>query len=172
MSIDIMLHKYKNFYPKIGKNCFIAPSADIIGKVDIGDNCSVWFNATLRGDLNHIKIGKNVNIQDNCVMHNEVDIPVEIGDGTSIGHGAMVHGAKIGKNCIIGMGAILLSGSKIGKNCIIGAGSVVTEGTEISDNSMVLGIPGKVVRKTTEEHVKRIRENTDAYNGLRKDYLE
>ena len=167
-----MLYKYKNFYPKIAKNCFIAPSADIIGNVEIGEGSSIWFCAVIRGDQNSVKIGKNVSIQDNSVVHVDSDFGVEIVDDVVIGHNAIIHGTKIGTNCIIGMGAILLSGSKIGKNCIIGAGSLITEGTDIPDNSIVVGVPGKVVKQTNEEHVKRIKKNVENYVELNKEYLE
>ena len=166
-----MLHKYKNKSPKIEKGCFITPSADIIGDVEIGAGSSVWFSATIRGDLNPVRIGKNVSIQDNCSVHVSRDDLTEIADDVVVGHGAIVHGAKIGSNTIIGMGAILLNGVKVGKNCIIGAGSVVTERTEIPDNSIAIGTPCKVVKPATQEHIERIKKNVQEYVRLNKDYL-
>jgi len=166
-----MLHKYKNKYPTIGKDCFVAPSAEIIGDVEIGAGSSVWFSATIRGDLNPVRIGKNVSIQDNCSVHVSRDDLTEIADDVVVGHGAIVHGAKVGSNTIIGMGAILLNGSRIGKNCIIGAGSVVTERTEIPDNSIAIGTPCKVVKPASPEHIERIRKNVLEYAGLNKEYL-
>lgn len=166
------IYEYKRRGPKVGEGCFIAPSADIIGDVEIGDGSSVWFNATVRGDLNRIRIGKDVSIQDNCVLHTAREHPVEIADSVVVGHGAIVHGARIGGDTIIGMGAVLLSGSSVGKNCIIGAGSVVTEGTEIPDGSIALGAPAKVVKPVTRQHIERIKANVQEYVELNRDYLE
>ena len=167
-----MLHKYKNNFPKIAKDCFIAPSAEMIGDVEFGPGSSVWFNATIRADLNKVRIGKNVSIQDNCSVHVSRDDPTEIADNVVVGHGAIIHGAKVGSNTIIGMGAILLNGSKIGKNCIIGAGSVITEGTRIPDNSIAIGTPCKVVKPATEEHIERIKRNVEEYAKLNEEYLK
>ncbi|MBI5228276.1 gamma carbonic anhydrase family protein [Candidatus Micrarchaeota archaeon] len=166
-----MIYRYKEFIPKLSKDCFVAPSADIIGNVFIESGSSVWFNATIRGDSNKIKIGKNVSIQDNCVVHTDSDHPTEISDDVVVGHKALVHGAKVGSNTIIGMGAILLSGSVVGSNCIIGAGSVVTEGTEIPDNSIAIGIPAKVVKQVSEQHIERIKKNVKEYAELNELYL-
>ncbi|MBU0531904.1 gamma carbonic anhydrase family protein [Candidatus Micrarchaeota archaeon] len=167
-----MLHKYKDKYPRIGKNCFIASGAEIIGDVEMGDGSSIWFNAVVRADIAGIKIGERVSIQDNCVLHTTPGVTIEIGNDVAIGHNATIHSAKIGNNCIIGMGAVLLTNSKIGNNCIIGAGSVVTEGKEIPDNSIVMGIPAKVVKQVTDEHLERIRKNIEEYNKLTQDYLK
>ncbi len=167
-----MLHDYLGKRPDIGKNCFIAPSADLIGDVRIGEGSSVWYNATVRGDLEGISIGKDVSVQDNCVLHTARGEPVEIGDSVVVGHGAIVHGARIAGKCIIGMGAVLLSGSRIGRNCIIGAGSVVTEGTMIPDGSIAIGIPAKVVKSVTKEHIERIEANVQEYVELNREYLK
>ena len=167
-----MIYRYKKFFPKIAKNCFIAPSADVIGNVEIADGSSVWFNATIRGDMNAIKIGKNVSVQDGCTIHTEPDFPVEIGNNIAIGHNVIVHSSKIGDNCIIGMGAVLLSRTKIGNNCIIAAGSVVTESMEIPDNSIVMGVPAKVVKQVSKEHIERIKRNIVSYVNLNKEYLK
>jgi len=168
---DSMLHNYKGKNPKIAPDCFIAPGAEVIGDAVIGEGSSVWFNATIRADLNPVRIGKNVSIQDNCSVHVSRDDPTEISDDVVVGHGAIVHGAKVGSNTIIGMGAILLNGAKVGKNCIIGAGSVVTEGTEIPDNSIALGTPCKAVKPATPEHLIRIRKNVEEYTMLNREYL-
>ncbi len=171
MAMD-MIHNFKSIKPKISKGCFLAPSAEIIGDVELGAGSSVWFNATIRADLNKVRIGKNVSIQDNCSVHVSRDDPTEIADDVVVGHGAIVHGASIGSNTIIGMGAILLNGSKIGKNCIIGAGSVVTEGTIIPDNSIALGTPCKAVKQATPEHIERIKKNVIEYEQLNDTYLK
>ena len=166
-----MIHQFGKISPKIEKDCFIAPSAEIIGDVELGAGASVWFNATIRADMNKVRIGKNVSIQDNCSVHVSRDDPTEIADDVVVGHGAIVHGAKVGSNTIIGMGAILLNGSRVGKNCIIGAGSVVTEGSQIPDNSIAIGTPCKVVKPATPEHIERIKRNVLEYSELNKKYI-
>ena len=131
--------------------------------VAIGENSGIWYNAVVRGDRDSIVIGRESNIQDNAVVHLGSGYPVEIGDHVTIGHGAIVHGCKIGDNTMIGMGAILMNGCKIGKNCIIGAGALVTQNVEIPDNSLVIGNPGKVKRAVTEEEVRWNLENAQLY---------
>ena len=133
------------------------------GDVTIGENSGIWYNAVVRGDRDSIVIGKESNIQDNAVVHLGSGYPVEIGDHVTIGHGAIVHGCKIGDNTMIGMGAILMNGCKIGKNCIIGAGALVTQNVEIPDNSLVVGNPGKVKRAVTEEEIRWNLENAQLY---------
>jgi carbonic anhydrase/acetyltransferase-like protein (isoleucine patch superfamily) len=165
-----LLRKFKGYMPKIGNNCFVDPSAVLIGDVELGDSTSIWPNASIRGDLSRIRIGSNVSVQDNCIMHTDQDNAVEIGDDVVVGHGAIVHSSRIGSNTIIGIGAILLDNSRIGRDCIIGAGSVVTEGTEIPDGSVAMGIPAKVVKKTSEEHKQRIQRNLDEYRMLNEEH--
>jgi carbonic anhydrase/acetyltransferase-like protein (isoleucine patch superfamily) len=167
-----MRYRYGRHEPKIAEGCFIAPSADIIGDVEIGSGTSVWFSATIRGDLNSIRIGKRSSVQDNCVIHTEKATPTEIGDSVVVGHRAIVHAAKIGGGTIIGMGAVILSRAVIGKDCIIGAGSVVTEGTAIPDGSIAIGSPAKVVKPVTREHIERIRRNVQEYAELNEAYLK
>ena len=146
-----------------GKKAHIAPNAVVLGDVELGEGCSIWYNAVVRGDRAPIKIGKGSNVQDNCVVHVESGYSVSIGEGVTIGHGAIVHGCSIGDNSLIGMGAILLNGCKIGKNCMIGAGALITQNTEIPDNSLVIGNPGKVRREVTPEEFESIRENALHY---------
>lgn len=168
---DVMIYKFKNKKPKLFGNNFVAPSAEIIGNVEIDQGSSVWYNAVIRADIGAIKIGKNVSIQDGCILHTQQEIAISIGDDVAVGHGAILHSCTIGKNCIIGMGAILLTGSKIGDNCIVGAGCVITEGTIIPSESIVMGIPGKVIKQVTEEHKTRIKRNIEEYIRLNKEYL-
>lgn len=165
-----LIRDFKDFKPQIGRNSWISETATIIGNVKIGDNVGIWFGVVLRGDVAPIEIGNNTNIQDNSVVHSEVGYPTKIGNGVTIGHNSIIHGCEIGDDTLIGMGAIILNGAKIGKNCIIGAGSVITEGKIIEDNSLVLGVPGKVVRKVTDEEIKRIKENSRAYINLKESY--
>lgn len=165
-----MIRDFKDYKPFIGKNSWISETATIIGNVKIGNNVGVWFGAVIRGDVAPIEIGDNTNIQDNSVIHSEVGFPTKIGSNVTIGHNSIIHGCEIGDNTLIGMGAIILNGAKIGKNCIIGAGAVITEGKVIEDNSLVLGVPGKVVRTITEEEKKRILNNAKAYVALKDEY--
>ena len=159
--------------PKIADTAFVAPNATIIGDVTIGENSSVWYGCVLRGDMHYIKIGSNCSVQDNSVMHGTADkYPTVVGNNVSIGHNAIVHGCVIEDNCIIGMGSVILEGAEIGEWCIIGAGAVVPEGTKIPSNSIVMGVPAKVVKSTTEEHKARITRNWEAYVKLKEHYMK
>ncbi len=156
---------------KKGKEVFIAPNATVIGKVYLADESSIWFAAVLRGDGDEIHIGARSNIQDGCIVHVDPGVPVHIGEDVVVGHGAIVHGASIGNNSLIGMRATLLNNVKVGKGCIIGAHSLLTEGTEIPDYSVVMGIPGKVVKQLSPEEAKKIKANAASYVRLGKRYL-
>jgi carbonic anhydrase/acetyltransferase-like protein (isoleucine patch superfamily) len=135
--------------PKLGKNVFIAKTATVIGDVTLGAHSSVWYGAVLRGDINRIVVGHHSNIQDNAVLHLADDFPCLLGNWVTIGHGAIVHACKIGDECLVGMGAVILDGAVIGKQSIIGAKALVTQGVKIPPGSLVLGAPAKVVRKLT-----------------------
>ena len=156
---------------KKGKDVYIAPNATLIGQVSLGDESSVWFGAVLRGDGDKITIGARSNIQDGAIVHVDPGVPVHIGEDVVVGHGAIVHGATVGNNTLIGMRATLLNRVKIGDCCIIGAHSLLTEGTEIPDYSLVMGTPGKVVKQLTPEQAKKIKENAARYVELGKRYL-
>lgn len=148
---------------KIADNVFIAPGAVVLGAVTMGEDCSVWYNATVRAERDSVTIGKASNIQDNCVVHVDKGFPVVIGDHVTVGHAAVIHGCSIGDNTLIGMGAILLNGCRIGKNCIVGAGTLITQNTVIPDNSLVLGNPGKVKREVTETEIQENLRNALHY---------
>ena len=152
---------------KVNESAWVAHSADVIGNIEIGEESSVWYHATIRGDLNYVKIGAGTNIQDGAVVHVDNKCPCIIGSMVSIGHNAVVHGCTIGNKTLIGMGAILLNGCKIGNNCIVGAGALVTGKTEIPDGSLVLGSPAKVVRQLTEEEMKENEVNAMTYMCLK-----
>ena len=158
--------------PTMGKDVFIAPGAAVLGDVVLGDRVNIWFNAVIRADQSKISIGADTNIQDNCVIHVETDADVMIGNGVSIGHGAIVHGCTIGDHTLIGMGAIILNHALIGKNCIIGAGALVTEGTIIPDNSVVIGQPGRVVRQITPEESAENAKNAAHYMEIAAFYMK
>jgi len=132
---------------------WVAPDANLIGRVTLGQGASVWFGATLRGDNEDIVIGDGTNVQEHCVMHTDMGFPLWIGENCTIGHKAMLHGCTIGRNSLIGMGATVLNGARIGDNCLIGAGALITEGKEIPDNALVMGAPGKVVRQLDERAI-------------------
>src|SRR3954447_2293994 len=133
--------------PEIGNNCFIAPNATIVGEVVMGDQCSVWFNAVIRGDVNYIKMGNKINVQDGAVIHCTYQKnPTNIGNNVSIGHNAIVHGCTIRDNVLIGMGAIVMDRCEIQSNTIIAAGSVVLEGTVVEEGSIYAGVPAKKVK--------------------------
>ncbi len=135
----------------------------IVGDVILGDDVSVWFGSVLRGDNELIKIGSRTNIQDHCILHTDMEFPLEIGEGCTIGHRAIVHGCSIGDNTLIGMGATVLNGAKVGKNCLIGANALIPERKEIPDNSLVIGVPAKVVRELGAGAVQALRESADEY---------
>lgn len=142
---------------------WIAPDAVLVGKVIIGAEASVWFGAIARGDNEPISIGARSNIQENAVLHTDMGFPLTIGEGCTIGHKAMLHGCTIGDNTLIGMGATVLNGARIGSNCLIGAGALITEGKVIPDGSLVMGMPGKVVRELDAEAIEGLRRSADGY---------
>ncbi len=147
----------------IDKTVFIADGGKVIGDVEIGKGCSVWYNAVIRADSNDVKIGENTNIQDNAVIHTSKSCGVQIGNNVTIGHGAIVHGCTIKDNVLIGMGAIVLDGAVIEENSIIGAGALVTQGKVIPAGSLAFGNPVKVVRQLSEEEIKSILDNASFY---------
>lgn len=150
---------------KIAEWVYMAEGARIVGDVTIGANCSIWYNAVIRGDSNTIVIGENTNVQDNAVLHVSHRHALSIGDNVTIGHGAIVHGCTIGNNVLIGMGAIVLDGADVGDNCIIGAGALVTQNKVIPEGSLCFGNPAKVVREITDEERASILKNANEYSN-------
>ena len=142
---------------------WIAPSADVIGKVRLMSNASIWFGAVLRGDNEWITVGQGSNVQDGCVLHTDMGAPLTIGTNCTIGHKAILHGCEIGHNSLIGMGAIVLNYVKIGRNCLIGAGALIPEGKVIPDNSLVVGQPGKIIRVLDEEAAAKLTVSAESY---------
>jgi carbonic anhydrase/acetyltransferase-like protein (isoleucine patch superfamily) len=151
--------------PEIAEDTWIAPDANLIGRIVVESAASVWFCATLRGDNEVITVGEGSNIQENCVLHTDIGYPLTIGKGCTIGHKVMLHGCTIGDNSLIGMGATVLNGAKIGNNCLIGAGALITEGKEIPDGSLVMGVPGKVVRSLDEAAIEGLRKSATGYQA-------
>jgi len=149
--------------PQIADDTWIAPDANLIGKVVIEEAASIWFGCTIRADHEEIRVGPGSNVQENCVMHIDLGFPLTIGAGCTIGHKVMLHGCTIGENSLIGMGATVLNGARIGKNCLIGAGALITEGKEIPDGSLVMGVPGKVVRTLDDAAIQGLRASALHY---------
>ncbi|WP_300585067.1 gamma carbonic anhydrase family protein [Marivita sp.] len=159
------LYALDGIAPQIAEDTWIAPDANLIGRIVVEEAASVWFCATLRGDNETITVGAGSNIQENCVLHTDMGYPLTIGKGCTIGHKVMLHGCIIGDNSLIGMGATILNGAKIGKNCLIGAGALITEGKEIPDGSLVMGIPGKVVRDLDDAAIEGLRKSALGYQA-------
>lgn len=160
-----MKQKIEKSEPQISSEAYVHERAVLIGKVVVGENASIWPNAVLRADIAPITIGRGSNVQDNACVHVDFDKPALIGANVTIGHNAVVHGAKIGDNCLIGMGAVVME-SEIGENCVIAAGSVLPAGKKIEEGSMVMGVPAKAVRKLRAEEIAKIKENAEVYAKL------
>ena len=163
-----LIREIKGIAPKFGNNCFFAENATIVGDVTMGDNCSVWFNAVVRGDVHYIKIGNNVNIQDGAILHCTYQkSPVNIGNNVSIAHNAIVHGCTIHDNVLIGMGAIVMDDVVVESNSIIAAGAVVSQGTHVESGSIYAGIPAKKIKsvdgKLLEGQINRISKSYTMY---------
>ena len=161
--LDKMICKYKDNIPTVHESCFVADSADIIGRVILEENCSIWFGAVLRGDCNSIHIGKGSNIQDNCTVHVGHTESVEIGEYVTVGHNAIIHGCKIGSHTLIGMGSTILNNVEIGEETIIGAGSLVTSNKKIPSGVLCMGSPAKIIRELTESEKEYIRNSAKFY---------
>lgn len=166
-----MIYNFKNYEPKINKNVFVAKSADVIGNVSIEKNCSIWFGVVIRGDMNKITIGEGTNIQDNSILHiSKEENPLEIGNFVTVGHGAILHGCKIGNNSLIGMGSTILDNAEIGEFTIVGAGSLITRNKKIPDGVLCMGRPAKVIRNLIEEEKESIKLNAQEYMTISKEY--
>ena len=155
-----------------GTAVWIADTARVFGKVILGNECSILFGAVLRGDNDWIKVGNKTNIQEQVTIHVDEGFPVTIGDECILGHGAIVHGATLGNNVLVGMHATILNGAKIGNFCIIGSHALVTENAVIPDYSVVTGTPGKVVKQLSETQIENVKQNAMNYVNLSKEYIE
>jgi carbonic anhydrase/acetyltransferase-like protein (isoleucine patch superfamily) len=160
-----MIYALDGIAPTIDLTAWVAPDANLIGRVVLEADASVWFGATLRGDNEEIRVGAGSNVQENCVLHTDMGYPLVIGANCTIGHKAMLHGCVIGEGSLIGMGATILNGARIGKGCLIGAGALITEGKEIPDGSLVMGAPGKVVRMLDEVARARLLASAAGYQA-------
>jgi len=168
-----MKYMIKGKAPAIDNNAgFIAPSAELIGDVSVAEGVSIWFNVVIRADIDSVSIGKDTNIQDCSVVHTDKGFPCRLGEGITVGHGAVIHGCVVEDNCLVGMGAILLNGVEVGEESLIGAGSLVPQGMKIPPRSLVLGSPAKVVKELKPGMIDAIRRNCVAYVTRSADYLE
>ena len=154
---------YRGHMPQIADDAFIAPTATLIGDVTIGPGASVWFGAVLRGDVAPIRIGAGTNIQDNCVLHADEGLPCEIGADCTIGHSAIIHGARLADRVLVGMHATVLNGAQVGSECMLAAGTLVAEGKEIAPGQIVMGLPGKATRPITPAERERILDGASGY---------
>jgi carbonic anhydrase/acetyltransferase-like protein (isoleucine patch superfamily) len=169
MKIMALIIEVKGIKPIFGNNCYLAPNATIAGDVIMGDDCSIWFNAVLRGDVNSIRMGNKVNVQDGAIIHcTYLKADTSIGNNVSIGHNAIVHGCVIDDNVLVGMGAIVMDHAKIGSNSIIAAGAVVLENTEVEPGSIYAGVPAKKIKNIPEQlisgEINRIADNYVMYS--------
>ena len=159
-----MLYELDGVAPETdGDKFWVAPNADVIGKVTLKKNANVWFNAVLRGDNERITVGENSNIQEASVLHTDMGFPMDIGANVTIGHKVMLHGCTIGENTLIGINSVVLNGAKIGKNCLIGANALITEGKEIPDNSLVMGSPAVVKRTMSDDEAAMLKLSAEHY---------
>ncbi len=158
-----MIYALGDIEPTIAPDAWVAPDANVIGRVVLGPQVSVWFGATLRGDNEEIAIGEGSNVQENAVLHTDIGFPLTVGRNCTIGHKAMLHGCTIGDGTLIGMGATILNGARIGRGCLIGACALVTEGKDIPDFSLVMGAPGRVVRTLDADAQERLLRSAEGY---------
>ena len=157
------IYQLDDLKPALHGTAWIADSAQVMGNVTLGEDCSVWFGVVIRGDTETITIGKGSNIQDNSVLHADVGLPLVIGENVTVGHQVMLHGCTVGDNSLIGIQAVVLNGAKIGKNCLVGAGSLVTEGKQFPDGCMILGSPARVIRQLTPEQIEGLKMSAQHY---------
>lgn len=167
-----MIRPYKGVLPRIPASCYVDESAQIVGDVTLGEDSSVWMNCVLRGDVHHIRVGRNSNIQDNSVLHGMLGKwPVEVGDDVTVGHNATLHGCVIGHRCLIGMGTILLNGARVGDDSIVAAGALLPEGTVVEPGSLWMGSPASFRRYLTDEEKASILTYRTNYLGYKAQYL-
>lgn len=154
----------------VPQGVFVAENAVLAGKVTLSEGNSIWYGAVLRADEDSITLGKNTNVQDNATVHTTKGFPVVLGEGVTVGHNAIVHGAKVGNNTMIGMGAVVMNGAEIGENCIVAAGALVTEKTKVPDGMLLVGVPAKILKPTSPEQIEGNRKNAETYVRLGKEY--
>jgi carbonic anhydrase/acetyltransferase-like protein (isoleucine patch superfamily) len=163
------IYQLDEHIPDVADTAFVADSAEVIGRVTLGEDVSVWFNAVLRGDTEALSVGAGSNIQDGSVLHADTGFPLVIGERVTVGHQVMLHGCTVGDESLIGIGAVVLNGARIGRHCIVGAGALVTEGKAFPDGSLIVGAPAKAVRELTEAQIAGLKASAAHYvnNGRR-----
>ena len=163
------VYQLDQYVPELADSAWVAESAEVIGRVTLGPEVSVWFKAVLRGDSEQLTIGAGTNIQDGSVLHADHGFPLVLGQGVTVGHQCMLHGCTVGDYSLIGIGAVVLNGARIGKHCLVGAGALVTEGKEFPDGSLIVGSPAKVVRELSPEQIDGLKASAAHYiqNGQR-----
>ncbi|MEJ7138246.1 gamma carbonic anhydrase family protein [Amphibiibacter pelophylacis] len=157
------IHQLGDDTPRLASSAWVADSADVVGRVELGEHSSVWYGAVLRGDNEWIRIGARSNIQDNSTIHSDLGVPMVIGENVTVGHGVILHSCTIGDNALIGMGATVLNGARIGANCLVGANALVTENKSFPDGSLIVGSPARVLRALTEQEIAGLRRSADHY---------
>ncbi len=168
----MILRSYDGKSPRLGQRVFIAENATLVGDVALGDDCSIWYGAVLRGDVHSIRIGARTNIQDNCVLHvTNGTFPIDIAEEVTIGHGAIVHGCTIGRGALIGMGSRVLDGARVGELALVGAGALVGEGMEIPPRTLAVGVPARVKRELRIDEIVRLEQSWRSYLEYKERYL-
>jgi carbonic anhydrase/acetyltransferase-like protein (isoleucine patch superfamily) len=167
-----MIHELGNQSPSLGDDVFVAPSADVVGDVTIGDRSSLWFGVVARGDVDRIEIGSETNIQDNSILHLREGMPLTIGDRVTVGHGARLHACTVEKECLIGINAVVLDGATVSTHSMVAAGSVVTPGTEVPPGAVFMGSPASFERNLREDELDMIHESAESYVDRGRQYLD
>jgi carbonic anhydrase/acetyltransferase-like protein (isoleucine patch superfamily) len=169
----MLLRPYEGKEPRLGARVFVAENAAIIGDVEVGDDCSIWFSTTIRGDVNAIRIGARTNVQDNCTIHvTHHAWPTVIGENVTIGHGAIVHGCTVHRGALIGMGSRVLDGAVVGESALVGAGALVPEGMQVPPRTLVVGVPARVKRPLTEDELAHLERSWRNYVEYKDKYLK
>ena len=158
-----MIYSLDGKTPRLGRNVYVAPSASVIGDVELGDEVTIWFGAVLRGDVERLTVGRRTNVQDNSVLHSDPGSPLTLGEGVTIGHRVILHGCSVGDGALIGMGATVLNDARIGRNCLVGANALITEGKEFADGMLIVGSPARVIRQLTTDELTRLAGGADRY---------
>ena len=158
-----MIYSLDGKTPRLGRNVYVAPSASVIGDVELGDEVSIWFGAVLRGDVERLTVGSRTNVQDNSVLHSDPGSPLTLGERVTIGHRVILHGCTVGDGALIGMGATVLNDARIGRNCLVGANALITEGKEFADGLLIVGSPARVIRPLTTDELARLAGGADRY---------
>lgn len=164
--------RYLHHTPKVAAGVYVSEGVRVIGRVELAENVNIWFNSVVRADVNFIKIGRNTNIQDLCMLHVTELNALTIGENTSLGHSVVLHGCRIGNGCLIGMGTIILDGAEVGDNCLVAAGSLIAPGKKFPAGSMIKGRPAVVERPLSAEEIERVSHHYRAYIGYKDQYLQ